>query len=114
MSLSNVADLSFADLCTELSARCLNAVEANRLDDIPSEQLGQMFASVVQTFAAKAQDGETVRPFGRNSAVTVTDVAIGCTAMLDSVRLSLFELGAWQAMSNVGRPSAELPLTEQI
>jgi len=98
--------LSFASLTSELSARCLNAIEADRLGDIQNEELGQVFASIIRVFAAKAQLGEQVRPFGRNSGVTATDVAIGCTAMLEAVNLALFELGAWQAMSNVGcRPS---------
>ena|SRR5689334_9677630 len=95
--------LSFASLTSELSARCLDAIEADRLNEIPNEELGQAFASIVRVFAAKAQLGEAVRPFGRNSAVTATDVAIGCTAMLDAVNLALFELGAWQSMSNVNR-----------
>jgi hypothetical protein len=28
---------------------------------------------------------------------------IGCSAMLDAAGLAVFELGAWQAMSRVGR-----------
>ena len=89
----------------ELSARCLEAVEHGRLDEIPNDQLGQMFATIVRVYAAKAQNGEAVVPFGRNSGVTVTDVAIGCTAMMDGIGLALFELGAWQAMTSV-RPRA--------
>jgi hypothetical protein len=42
-------------------------------------------------------------PFGRNSGVTPTDVVIGASAMLDAAGLAVFELGAWQAMSRVGR-----------
>jgi hypothetical protein len=103
MSRSEV--VSFAELSSELSARCLEAIETDRIAEIPNEYLGQVFASVLRIFAAKAQNGEVVRPFGRNSGVTPTDVAIGCTAMLDAVNLALFELGAWQAMTNVGRSS---------
>jgi hypothetical protein len=33
----------------------------------------------------------------------VTDVAIGCTALLESAGLEVFELGAWQSMSGIGR-----------
>ena len=47
--------------------------------------------------------GNAPRPFGRNSGVTVTDVAISCTALMDSVGLELFELGAYQTMSGIGR-----------
>jgi hypothetical protein len=105
MSQYDPSSRAFADLASELSARCLDAIEAGRLEDVPNDHLGQMFASIVRVYAAKAQNGEDVTPFGRNSGVTTTDVAIGCTAMLDGVGLALFELGAWQAMTSV-RPNA--------
>ena len=70
---------------------------------IPDDSLGQVFASVVRLFAAKSQAGPAPLPFGRNSGVTSTDVVIGCSAMLDAAGLAVFELGAWQAMSRVGR-----------
>ncbi len=114
MSRSSSDAHSFSDLASDLSARCLDAVETGRFDDVPSDALGQVFASVVQLFAAKAQAGEQVLPFGRNSGVTTTDVAIGCTAMLDAVNLALFELGAWQAMSSVGRIRHEEPELERF
>lgn len=114
MSPSSPDAETFTNLASDLSARCLQAVESGRFDDVPSEALGQIFASVVQLFAAKAQAGESVLPFGRNSGVTTTDVAIGCTAMLDAVNLALFELGAWQAMSSVGRIRHEEPELERF
>ena len=100
MSQSEQAE--FATLASELAARCADAIDANRLD-VPDDSLGQVFASVVRLFAAKAQAGPARRPFGRNSGVTPTDVVIGCSAMLDAAGLAVFELGAWQAMSQVGR-----------
>ncbi|KQZ01443.1 hypothetical protein ASD45_11720 [Pseudolabrys sp. Root1462] len=103
----------FSDLASELSARCLEAIEQNRLEDIPADALGQAFASVLQLYAAKAQAGEGMLPFGRNSGVTATDVAIGCTAMLEAVNLALFELGAWQNMSSVGRIKYDESVTER-
>jgi hypothetical protein len=93
----------FAELASDISAYCLEAIENDEIDQISNDHLGQAFASILRVFAAKAQNGEHVRPFGRNSGVTPTDVAIGCTAMLEGVNLALFELGAWQSMSNVGR-----------
>jgi hypothetical protein len=100
-------------MASDLSARCLEAIEQERLHDISSDALGQVFASVIQVFAAKAQAGESVLPFGRNSGVSPTEVAIGCTAMLDAVNLTLFELGAWQSMSSVGRIHREEPAMER-
>ena len=94
----------FAELASNLSALCADAIDAGALDEIPNDSLGQIFASIVRLYAAKAQeDGPVPRPFGRNSGVTPTDVVIGCTAMLDAVGLQVFELGAWQSMSNVAR-----------
>lgn len=103
MSQSEQGAGSFAALASEISARCADAIEENRLDDVPDDSLGQVFASVVRLFAAKAQAGPAPRPFGRNSGVTPTDVVIGASAMLDAAGLAVFELGAWQAMSRVGR-----------
>lgn len=107
MSQSDVAT-SFATLASELAAMCADAIEHERLDSIPDDSLGQVFASVVRLFAAKSQAGPAPLPFGRNSGVSPTDVVIGCSAMLDAVNLAVFELGAWQAMSRVGRqPNAQ-------
>jgi hypothetical protein len=103
MSPSDEPAASFAALASEVAARCADAIEQDRLDDIPDDSLGQIFASVVRLFAAKSQAGPAPRPFGRNSGVTPTDVVIGASAMLDAAGLAVFELGAWQAMSRVGR-----------
>jgi hypothetical protein len=101
MSPSDAAD--FATLASEIAARCAEAVEHDTLDAVPDDALGQAFASMVRVFAAKAQAGRTPRPFGRNSGIAPTDVMVACSAMLDSTGLNFFELGAWQAMSRVGR-----------
>ncbi|MGA2941059.1 MAG: hypothetical protein ABSE50_03415 [Xanthobacteraceae bacterium] len=94
---------AFPDLASDLAAACAEAIETRRLDDIPNDSLGQAFGAIVRLYAAKAQLGEAPRPYGRNSGVTVTDVAIGCTALLESAGLEVFELGAWQSMSGIGR-----------
>lgn len=94
---------AFSELASDLAAACAEAIEANRLDDIPDDSLGQAFGAIVRLYAAKAQAGTAPRPYGRNSGVTVTDVAIGCTALLESAGLEVFELGAWQSMSGIGR-----------
>ena len=94
---------AFPDLASNLAAACAEAIEANRLDDIPNDSLGQAFGAIVRLYAAKCQLGPAPRPYGRNSGVTVTDVAIGCTALLESAGIEVFELGAWQSMSGIGR-----------
>lgn len=94
---------AFPDLASDLAAACAEAIEQARLDDIPNEAIGQAFGAIVRLYAEKAQLGNTPRPYGRNSGVTVTDVAIACTALLESAGIEVFELGAWQSMSGIGR-----------
>ena len=93
----------FAALASELAAACAEAIEHDRLDSIPDDSLGQVIGAAVRLYAAKAQMGNAPRPFGRNSGVTVTAVAIASTALLEGVGLEVFELGAWQSMSGIGR-----------
>ena len=52
--------------------------------------------------AALQAAADTTSPL-KPSSVTVTDVAIGCTALLESAGIEVFELGAWQSMSGIGR-----------
>src|SRR6185312_4080225 len=94
---------SFAELASEVAGRMAEAVDERALERIPDEALGQIFGSLVRVFAAKSQEGRTPRPFARNSGIAITDVAICCTALMDSVGLSSFELGAWQTMSGLGK-----------
>ena len=94
---------AFPELASDIAAACAEAIEADRLGDIPDDSLGQAFGAIVRLYAAKAQMGNAPRPYGRNSGVTVTDVAIGCTALLESAGIEVFELGAWQSMSGIGR-----------
>ena len=105
MSRSESLSSDFVTLASELAAACAIAIETERLEDIPDDSLGQVIGAAIRVYAAKAQNGTSRLPFGRNSGVTVTDVAIACTALLEGVNLQVFELGAWQSMSGVGRIS---------
>jgi len=99
----SLAEASFTSLAGELAGRMAEAVDERTLERVPDEALGQIFGSLIRVFAAKAQAGPTPRPFARNSGIAITDVAICCTALMDSVGLSSFELGAWQNMSGLGK-----------
>ena len=92
-----------ADLINAIDSLMGQALKEERLDDVPDDSLGQLFASVVRLYAAKAQVGNPPRPFARNSGITATDVMIGCTAMLEGVNVPLFDLALWQSWSNVGK-----------
>lgn len=102
----------FEELASEVAALCAETFEADALDGnalatIPDDSLGQLLASVIRIYAAKAQSGPAPFPFARNSSVTPTDVMIGCTAMLDGLGLNVFELGMWQDMSGIGKLGPE-------
>lgn len=103
MSASDDRREKIAELASEIAAIFAETIEEERLDDVPDDSLGQLFASVVRLYAAKAQLGEPPRPFGRNSGITATDVMIGCTAMLEGVNVPLFDLSLWQSWSSVGK-----------
>ncbi|HUB97121.1 MAG TPA: hypothetical protein VL993_14460 [Stellaceae bacterium] len=92
-----------SELASELSAMLSEAVDENRLGDVPDDALGQVFAAVVRFYGAKCQDGDAPPPFARNMGVTVTDVMIGCTAMLEAVNSLVFELGLWQSWTSLGK-----------
>jgi hypothetical protein len=92
-----------SELATEIAAAFAVAIEENRLGDIPDDALGQIYASCVRLYAAKCQEGDAPPPFARNVGVTVTDVMIGCTAMLEAVNSLVFELGLWQSWTSVGK-----------
>jgi hypothetical protein len=92
-----------SELASEVAATFADAVDENRLADIPDDALGQIFASCVRVYAAKAQEGDAPPPFARNVGVTVTDVMIGCTAMLEAVNSLVFELGLWQSWTSLGK-----------
>ena len=104
--------LRFAELASEIAALSAETFEADALDGealaaIPDDSIGQLLASVIRIYAAKAQSGPAPYPFARNSSVTPTDVMIGCTAMLDGLGLNVFELGMWQDMSGIGKLGPE-------
>lgn len=105
MSESERLDEAFSSLASDVAALCSEAIDAGRLDEISNEAVGQIFASIVRLYAEKSQNGTVLKPFGRNSSVSATDVAIGCTAMLDFARIEIFELGAWQRLNSVNRHS---------
>ena len=111
MSPSEDRARRFAELASELAALCAEAADAaadddaaaDPLDAVPDDALGQVLASAVRVYAAKAQSGPAPFPFARNATVTETDVLIACTAMLDGLGLNPFELGMWQDMSGIGK-----------
>ena len=107
MSTSDDQRARIAELASDIAAAFAETIEDDRLSDIPDDSLGQLFASVVRLYAAKAQVGNPPRPFARNSGITPQDVMIGATAMLEGVNVPLFDLALWQSWSNVGKRQPE-------
>ena len=103
MSTSDDRKARLTELASDIAASFAETIEADRLDDVANESLGQLFASVVRLYAAKAQIGNPPRPFARNSGITPTDVMISATAMLEGVNVPLFDLALWQSWSTVGK-----------
>ena len=103
MSTSDDQRARIAVLASDIAAAFAQTIEDDRLNDIPDDSLGQLFASVVRLYAAKAQVGNPPRPFARNSGITPQDVMIGATAMLEGVNVPLFDLALWQSWSTVGK-----------
>ncbi len=101
--MSHSKEEEFAELASLISAACAEAIEAEQVMELPDDSLGQALASLIRLYAAMAQLGALPPAFGRNSGIAVTDVAIGCTAMMEAADLSLFDLGAWQSLAGVGR-----------
>lgn len=103
MSTSDERKAKIAELASDVAALFATVIEEDKLGDVPDDSLGQLFASVVRLYAAKAQVGNPPRPFARNSGITATDVMIGCTAMLEAVNSLVFELGLWQSWTSLGK-----------
>jgi len=77
--------------------------ETLRLEDVPDDSLGQLFASVLRLYAAKIESGDLIRSFPSGSGVTATDALIGCTAILQAADISIFTLNHWQSMTTIGK-----------
>lgn len=103
MSTSDDRKAKIADLASDIAAVFATVIEEDKLGDVADDTLGQLFASVVRVYAAKAQVGNPPRPFARNSGITPQDVMIGATAMLEGVNVPLFDLALWQSWSTVGK-----------
>jgi len=92
-----------ADLITAIDSLMSAALKEERLEDVPDDSLGQLFASVLRLYAAKIESGDLIRCFPSGSGVTATDALIGCTAILQAADISIFSLNHWQSMTTIGK-----------
>lgn len=90
-------------LVGEIDALMGAALKDGRLDDVPDDSLGQLFASVLRLYAAKVESGDLMRCFPRGNGITATDALACCTAILQAADISIFELNHWQSMTTIGK-----------
>ena len=103
---------AFDQAASDIAALCDDAIANGTIDAISDEALGQALAAAVRLYVAKAETGARLQPFGRNSTVTATEIAIACLALLDAGRMEVFELGLWEQMTNI-RPARQTRLADE-
>jgi hypothetical protein len=103
MANSGDRKASVTSLVGEIDTLMTAALKEERLDDVPDDSLGQLFASVLRLYAAKIESGEFIRCFPSGSGITATDALIGCTAILQAADISIFNLNHWQSMTTIGK-----------
>jgi hypothetical protein len=57
---------------------------------------------LVHLIAERAQAGSPMLIENGNKTMTATDAVIAATTILESARIEVFELAAWQANTNIG------------
>ena len=105
--------ISTPELAAELARRFSEAAEGN-VEAVASDDMGRILAHSIRLLAERAQQGLPACTFPGNNTLSATDAVIACTAILESVELAVFELAAWQAVSNIGssRLARTSPVTE--
>lgn len=113
MSSSDLGLIPTAELAAELTRRFSAAAESD-VARVASDDVGTVLAHAIRLLAERAQQGLPPCTFSGNNTLSATDAVIACTALLESVELAVFELAAWQAVSNIGssRLARPLPVTE--
>jgi hypothetical protein len=107
--MSSSDEASLADVLSQCSDRCTALIENGELRDLPVEAFGILFATLVRVLAERAQSGALPPVTGGNTIITATDGAIACTAILEAAGIEVFELSAWQALTDVGSRRRETP-----
>ena len=101
----------FSEAASDLAAAVDDVMSSGEPEAIDNEALGQALAAAVRLYVAKAEGGARLMPFGRNTNLTATEIAIASLAMLDAGRMEIFELGLWEQMTNI-RPARQVSLAD--
>src|ERR1700753_3909570 len=92
-----------AELINQIDGLMVDALKEERLEDVPDDSLGQLFASVLRLYAAKIESGDLMRTFPSGSGVTAPAPLPSGTAILQAADISLFTLNHWQSMTTIGK-----------
>lgn len=111
MAMSFSTSDRFSAAASEIASLVDDAVAEGRIAALDDDALGQALAALTRLYVAKAETGAKLMPFGRNTAVTPTEIAIASLAMLDAGRMEIFELGLWEQMTNI-RPARAATLAD--
>jgi hypothetical protein len=93
---------SFMSTIAALEAAACDSAAACSVDP---QCLQDLIAAVVRVYAARRAAGNELPAFRANageSQPTATDVVIMVSALLDSAKIEVFELGMWQAWGSPG------------
>lgn len=90
------------ELAFQLAQICEKSVETGALSTLSDAALVGALTSLLRLLGARAQNDLTVDLAIGNSRLNATDAVIACTAILESASVEVFELAAWQAMTNTG------------
>lgn len=64
------------------------------------EAMGRVLAAIAREYTRACERG-VVGPVFSDEAVTVTEVAVLVSAMMEAVELEVFELGMWKSLGSI-------------
>lgn len=80
-----------------------DALELARTDVANGQEagaMGRVLAAVAREYTRACERGSVGPVFG-DEAVTVTEVAVLASAMMEAVELEVFELGMWKSLGTI-------------
>lgn len=80
-----------------------DALELARADVMggrEGEAMGRVLAAIAREYTRACEQGSAGPVFG-GDAVTVTEVAVLVSAMMEAVELEVFELGMWKSLGSI-------------
>jgi hypothetical protein len=102
MSNADVSPEEFDHAAANIIKYCDAAIENSRLAEVSEDLLAAVLTALLRFFATRAQNDLPANLAIGNNRISATDSVICSTAILESAGIEVFELAAWQAMTNLG------------